>query len=142
MMRRHALLALAWFAVIAVGCGPTDEVLENRQWTDDMEFRITSDPLPPRARERVLYKVVVRDRKSGEPIERGEGRVFATSRDGANTWDALLPGPELGTYYGTVNFVTAGEWAIAIQFRRDSTRSLERMDWMQEVLNATTSTTP
>lgn len=142
MNRRYAVLALAWFSVMAVGCGPTDQVLENRQWTDDMEFRITLDPMPPRARERVLYKVVVRDRKSGEPIERGEGRVFATSRDGANTWDALLAGPELGTYYGTINFVTAGEWAIAIQFRRDSTRSLERMDWMQEVLNATPSTTP
>jgi hypothetical protein len=29
--------------------------------------------------------------------------------------------------------VTAGDWAIAIQFRRDSTKPLERIDWMQQV---------
>jgi len=128
-------LALGVAASVALaGCEARPrEIPPLRQWTDDMAFRISSEPTPPRARERTIYKVVVRDKESGQPIEGAEGRVFATSRDGANTWDALVAGPELGSYYGTLKFITAGEWAVAIQFRRDSTKKLERMDWIQEV---------
>ncbi|MBV6522983.1 MAG: hypothetical protein MNPFHGCM_03149 [Gemmatimonadaceae bacterium] len=107
-----------------------------RQWTEDMAFRINSEPMPPHAREKVLYKIQVRDSKTGEPVEGGEGRMFASSRDGASTWDGLVKGEELGTYYATLRYVTAGEWAVALQFRRDSTRRLQRMDWMQEVFAA------
>ena len=32
-----------------------------------------------------------------------------------------------------MNYITAGDWAVAIQFRRDSTQKLERIDWMQDV---------
>lgn len=96
-------------------------------------IRVTSDPLPPHARERNLYKVTVLDRKTNQPIENGEGRIFATSRDAVNIWDGLMPGPEVGVYYGTLNFITAGDWAVAVQFRRDSTHRLERVDWMQDV---------
>ena len=67
------------------------------------------------------------------PIENGEGRIFATSRDAVNVWDGLAAGPEVGVYYGTLNFITAGDWALAVQFRRDSTQRLERVDWMQDV---------
>lgn len=116
-----------------VACGPSQKNTDLRQWTDDLTFRISTDPLPPRAREKIIYKVVVQDKESNQPIERGEGRIFATSRDGANTWDALEPGPEPGTYYGSLKFITAGDWAVAIQFRRDSTQKLERVDWMQSV---------
>ena len=96
-------------------------------------IRVTSDPLPPHARERNLYKIVVLDRKTNQPIENGEGRIFATSRDGVNVWDGLTAGPEVGTYYSNLNFITAGDWAVAVQFRRDSTQRLERVDWMQDV---------
>lgn len=120
--------------LLLAGCDTRPrEIPPLRQWTDDMAFRITSEPSPPRARERTVYKVVVRDKESGQPIEGAEGRIFATSRDRASTWDALVAGPELGSYYGTLKFITAGEWAVAIQFRRDSTKKLERMDWVQEV---------
>lgn len=119
--------------LLGAACGPTQKATDLRQWTDDLTFRISTDPMPPRARERTIYKVVVQDKESRQPIEKGEGRVFATSRDGANTWDALEPGPEPGTYYGALRFVTAGDWAVAIQFRRDSTQKLERVDWMQTV---------
>ncbi len=112
------------------------KVPDLRFWTDDLAFRVSSEPVPPRARERVVYKVVVRDKETGQPIEGGEGRIFATSMDRQNTWDSFAPGPELGTYYATLRFITAGDWAIAIQFRRDSTKKLERMDWRQEVRNA------
>ncbi|MFL5576461.1 MAG: hypothetical protein ACJ79S_10885 [Gemmatimonadaceae bacterium] len=121
-------------AALSAGCGPTQKSTDLRQWTDDLSYRISTDPMPPRARERTLYKVVVQDKESRQPIERGEGRIFATSRDGANTWDALEPGPEPGTYYGTLKFITAGDWAVAIQFRRDTTqKQIERVDWMQTV---------
>jgi hypothetical protein len=99
-------------------------------------FSVSSDPMPPRARENVVYKIVVRDKKTRQPIDAGEGRIFATSEDRANTWDGLERGPELGTYYGRLHFITSGTWAVAIQFRRDSTASLERVDWMQDVLQA------
>ena len=96
-------------------------------------FTVSADPSPPAAREAVLFKVVVRDRKTSEPIENGEGRIFATSRDVVNVWDSFTLAPELGTYYGKLQFITAGDWAVAIQFRRDSTARLERVDWMQDV---------
>ncbi|GAC1467629.1 MAG: hypothetical protein PVSMB1_16600 [Gemmatimonadaceae bacterium] len=124
------------FALVVVACGGPARLPELRQWTDDLAFRISSDPMPPRAREKILYRVIVTDRKSGEPVQKGEGRIFATSRDGANVWDALERGPEIGTYYGSMRFVTAGDWAVAIQFRRDSVQRLERIDWMQDVHSA------
>ena len=110
-----------------------------RAASETMKFRITPDPSPPIAREPTLYKVVVQDKESNQPIEGGEGRIFAESRDGARTFYPLTPGPELGTSYGTLRYVLAGEWAVAIQFRRDSTDStsaVERIDWMQEVQGA------
>jgi len=138
-LRAAAVLAAAG---ALAACEPRARpVYELRQWTEDMSFRISSDPSPPRARETILYKVVVRDKETGQPIEGGEGRIFATSRDGADTWYPLEPGPELGTYYGRLKFITAGDWAIAIRFRRDSTKKLERMDWRQEV-RAERSSTP
>lgn len=135
MMRLTRFCTVLSIAALAA-CGPSQQDLSIRQWTDDMAFRINSDPVPPRAREQVRYKIQVRDSKTGEPVEGGEGRIFASTRDGASTWDGLAKGEELGTYYGTLKYVTAGEWAVALQFRRDSTRKLQRMDWMQEVFAA------
>ena len=43
-------------------------------------------------------------------------------------------GDEAGTYYGYLSFITSGEWAMAVEFRSDSTRKLERVDWIQGVL--------
>ncbi len=127
---RVGLVAVA--TAVAGSCSSPPNT-DMRQWTDDLTFRISNDPTPPRARERITYKVVVRDKGSGQPIEKGEGRIFATSKDGANSWDSFEPGPEPGTYYANMKFITAGAWAVALQFRRDSTQKLERVDWMQEV---------
>lgn len=132
MIRPSPLLTAAGFAFL-VGCQSGPQDLSMRLWTEDMSFRVLPDPAPPHAREKILYKVVVRDSKTGQPIEGGEGQIFASSRDGKDIWDSLVPGQELGTYYGTLNFITAGEWAVAVRFRRDSTKRLERLDWMQEV---------
>ena len=132
---RSVAAALALAALALTSCEQKPRALENRQWSDTFAFRITVNPSPPRAIEDAMYKVVVQDKKTGEPIETGEGRIFATSRDGANTDDGLAKGKEVGTYYGRLFFPTTGDWAVALQFRRDSTGRLERVDWVQSVNN-------
>lgn len=131
------LLLLGSLAAATSACGDSRRALENRQWSDSFAFRITVDPMPPRAIEDARYKVVVQDKKTGEPIETGQGRLFANSKDGARTDDGLEKGKEVGTYYGRLFFPTTGDWAIGLQFRRDSTSRLERVDWVQSVNNAT-----
>ncbi|MBX6331864.1 MAG: hypothetical protein IRY91_08455 [Gemmatimonadaceae bacterium] len=138
-MTVRRLLCLA-AVLAAAACGSGDDGLAYRAYTDHYVFRITADPTPPHARERTRYKVVVRDKDTGQPIEGGEGRIFASSRDGASTWDSFVAGPEVGTYYANLNYVVSGDWAVAIQFRRDSTHTLERADWMQEVAPERSST--
>ena len=143
MIGVHRLLPLLALGMLPLaGCRGESGPRPYRAASETMKFRITPDPSPPIAREPTLYKVVVQDKESSEPIEGGEGRIFAESRDGARTFYPLTPGPELGTYYGTLRYVLAGEWAVAIQFRRDSTDStsaIERVDWMQEVQGSTSS---
>jgi hypothetical protein len=139
--RRTAGLLLAAVA-LAAACGGEQAPRALRQITDSYLFTITPDQSPPHAREDVLYKVLVRDRESRQPIDAGEGQIFANNRDGASTWDGLAKGREIGTYYGKLNFVTSGDWAIAIRFRRDSTSKLERTDWMQDVLTERQTPTP
>jgi hypothetical protein len=93
------------------------------------------DPMPPRALEPITYRVVVQDKKTRQPIETGEGRIFATSADRANSSDGFKKEKELGTYTGHLFFATTGDWAAAIQFRRDKDPRLplERVDWIQTV---------
>jgi hypothetical protein len=126
---RSALLLPALWA-----CGPSQEPSDLRLWSDKRAFRISVEPMPPHALEPARFRIVVRDRTTGQPLQRGEGRIFATSADGANTDDGLAKGDEVGTFYGRLFFVTAGDWAVAIQFRADSTERLERVDWVQSVL--------
>ena len=98
-----------------------------------MAIRISFEPAPVAAREKIRFRVLVQDRESGQPIENGWGQVYATSSDRKNIYDNLVPGTELGTYYGTLNFLTAGTWALAVRFRRDSLAPLETVEWTQEV---------
>jgi hypothetical protein len=129
---RLALVAAAW---LAVACSTNTRVPELRLYTDDLAIRVSMEPTPPRAIDDVRFRVVVRDRKTGQPIEKGQGRVFATNEDRHNIDNGLEPGAEVGTYYTTLRFVNAGPWAMGIQFRRDSTARLQRTnDWMQDVL--------
>lgn len=120
-------------AMLLVACAPSAPNTDIRQWAGGMTFRISTDPLPPRAREEVRVKVVVLDQESRQPIEHGEGRVFAMNKDSVKVWDSLEYGPEPGTYRAKMEFITSGQWAIGLEFRRDSTRRLERMDWTQDV---------
>lgn len=131
-MKIFSRAALA--AMMIAACGPapipSTDYLAN---SEHLSFRVSFDPIPPHAREKTTYKVVVKDKETNQPLDNGEGRIFASSRDRANTWDALIRGPEPGTYYATLRYVTAGDWAVAVQFRSDSTKPLERIDWTQEV---------
>jgi hypothetical protein len=133
MLRRSALVIT--LAVFAASCGGSPKANELRLWSDSYAFRVTMDPMPPRALEPIVYRVVVRDKKTGQPIETGEGRIFATSADRANSNDGFKKEKELGTYSGRLFFATTGDWAAAIQFRRDKDprMPLERVDWIQGV---------
>lgn len=133
MPRRLALAPLVVAAVTS--CGPSPKATELRLWSDTYAFRVTVDPVPPKALEPAVYRVVVQDKKTGQPIETGEGRIFATSEDRANTSDGFKKEKELGTYSGRIFFATSGDWAAAIQFRRDKNPAmpLERVDWIQTV---------
>ena len=116
------LAALALLAGVSASCGPNERALDNRLWSDHFAFRVTVNPAPPHDIDDATYKIVVQDKKTGEPIEAGEGRIFATNKEDAriNTDDGLAKGKEVGTYYGRLRFQVTGEWAVAIQFRRTS----------------------
>ena len=129
-------LALGTFVALSLAaCGPNPKARELRLWSDSYAFRVTMDPMPPRALEPIPFRVVVSDKKTGQPIETGEGRIFASSKDGANTDDGFRKEKELGTYTGRLFFATSGDWAAAIQFRREigPQLRLERVDWTQMV---------
>jgi hypothetical protein len=119
-------------------CRPEPQKFTLRLETDTYTFRVSADPLPPRAREHARYTVVVTDRMTKQPIEDGQGRIFASNAgpddpDRRTVWDGLASAEQVGTYTANLNFVTAGNWAMALEFRRDSTSRLERIDWRQDV---------
>jgi hypothetical protein len=132
----HALLTVA--LVLVAACRPEAQQFTLRLDSDSYSFRVSADPLPPRARERTLYTVIVTDRKTKQPLETGEGRIFASNAgpedpDRRTVWDGLAKAEQVGTYTARLNFVTAGNWAMALEFRRDSTSRLERIDWRQDI---------
>lgn len=136
----RSLERLLFAATIAgvVACGPTGPQPAVRLFTNDLAVAISFEPSPPRALEQIEFTIVVRDAKTGEPIEGGEGRLFATNEDRKSVDNGLTPGEELGTYHTRLFFVNAGPWAIGFQFRRDSTQRLQRTnDWLQEVFPET-----
>lgn len=129
-------IPLALLSAAVLSCGSSEAPGAVRLATDEFEFRVVPDLVPPRALERITYTIVIKDKATKEPIVNGEGRIFATNSDRKSTWNGFVYGPEVGTYRATLTFVTAGEWALGIEFRRDSTRGLQRtLDWRQTVRN-------
>ena len=128
------LLLLA--ATGASSCFGGDHQLELRQGTESYKMVITSDPIPPHAREDVIYTVKVTDRKTGQPVETGEGRIFANTgvNGGPHTFDGFQKAPQVGTYTAKLNYVSAEQWAVGIQFHSDPSKPLEKTEWMQDVL--------
>jgi hypothetical protein len=134
-------IVLALFVTIAA-CSREPRQRQLRMISQNYSFTIIPSQAPPHAREAILYKVVIRDRDSRQPIETGEGQIYASNEARSNTWDGFTKGAEVGTYYGKLNFVTAGLWAVAIRFRRDSLHPLEKIEWMQDVLNERQAAVP
>ena len=117
---------IALLLLFSAACTASDRPRgELRFWTDRYALRVSSEPSPPRARAQVRYKVVVSDKESGRPMERAEGQVYASNGQGTNTYGTLAPGPELGTYYTTLRFINAGEWALNMRFRGAPGDSIE-----------------
>lgn len=139
-MRRGTSLVLGLALLSACQSGPKQPKMY--YFSPNYDFTIYPSEAPPHARATITYKVVVRDRKSRQPIENGEGQIYSNNAEGAKTWDGFAYGPEIGTYYGKLDFVTAGLWAIGVRFRRDSLHPLEKIEWMQDVLNERPSSTP
>ena len=133
--RARAVLLVGTLGLLVAGadCGAPRRP-EIRQGSKTYMFNITSDPIPPHAREDVIYTITVRDRESNQPIDNGEGRIFANTLEGARTWDGFTKAPAVGTYTAKLRFVASGQWAIGIQFHSDSTKPLEKTEWMQDVL--------
>src|SRR4051794_11591561 len=130
-MRGTAVVLL--LATMITACGPSDAKPPGlRHISRSYSYVITPDDVPPHARQDIHYTVSIVDAKTRQPIESGEGQLFASNKDGAKTWDGMVYGPEPGVYRAKVSFVTAGMWAVAIRFRRDSLHPLERIDWMQD----------
>ncbi|HMI57221.1 MAG TPA: hypothetical protein VK511_04185 [Gemmatimonadaceae bacterium] len=135
-MRYALVMAIAMVSLVA--CGPKaagTATTDYRAFTEHYAFNITSDPSPPHAREKVVFKIRVRDKNSSQPIEGGEGIIYGNTEDGGGkTWDSFTPGQAPGTYTANLKFVVAQNWALALQFRKDSTQKLEKVDtWYQQV---------
>ena len=132
------VLAPVVVALAGMGCTPEKPNTDMRLWTSEFEFRISADVVPPRALETTNYTITVRDKKTREPIVNGQGRIFATNADHKTIWDGFSYGPEVGTYHARLMFITAGEWAMNVQFRRDSTQTLVKPedDWRQMIRQA------
>ena len=149
MATRTAITAAALAAI--TGCGGGEKGPRPlRQNSMSYAFVIKPDDSPPHARQDINYTVQVFDAKTRQPIENGAGQLFAgkpidpdaPSGPQSKTWDGLTYGPEIGMYRAKLNFVIAGTWAVAIRFQRDSLHPLERIDWMQDVLDERPTPTP
>jgi hypothetical protein len=133
--RARGVLLIGSIGLLVAGadCGSPRRP-EIRQGSKSYVFNITSNPIPPLAREDVIYTITVRDRETNQPIDNGEGRIFANTLEGARTWDGFTKAPAVGTYTAKLRFVASGQWAIGIQFHSDATKPLEKTEWMQDVL--------
>ena len=132
-------LVIAIAAASLLACGPKgagSASTEYRAFAEHCAFSIASEPSPPHAREKTLFKIRVRDKTTSQPIEGGEGIIYGNTEDNSGkTWDSFTPGQAPGTYTAKLEFVVATNWALALQFRKDSTQALEKVDtWYQTVL--------
>src|SRR6476620_10802253 len=136
MSARQATLTTA-IALTVTACGGGDNSPPPlRQNSMSYSFVIKPDDSPPHARQDIHYIIQVFDKKTRQPIENGIGKPIeesAPTGPQSKTWDGMAYGPEVGSYRAKLNYVVAGQWAVAIRFQRDSLHPLERIDWMQDV---------
>lgn len=131
-------MLLAAVPLLTAACeGDKRPIGELRMRTKSFTIRISPETRPTRALEPIYWRVVVHDRETGTPIQGGQGRIFATSKDRKSIANGLEETGELGTYRTNLMYVTAGMWAMAMEFRKDSTEPLQRTeDWTQDIMSA------
>ena len=96
VLRSLAVGAVGALSLVAAACSERGPLRpEIRLTAGDYSMRISTDPMPPHARERQRWRVVVTSRETNQPIQGGEGRIFSTSRDGRSIWDGLVKGEEV-----------------------------------------------
>jgi hypothetical protein len=131
------LVPAAVIGVLAAACGRSESSEKAlRQGTLSYSFSVRASESPPYAQDSIRYDILVVDQKTRQPIQAGEGQIYANHPQGPRTWDGLVYGPEVGTYHGWLVYTMPGTWSVNIRFRRDSTAVLEHTDWMQDVLTA------
>jgi hypothetical protein len=120
------MAGVAALSIPAASCSPPgSRPPDLKTFTESFAMQVTWLPFPPYAREPILFRIVIRDKKTRAPIERGEGQIYASSADGINVHDSFIPAAASGTYTARLHFITAGEWAVGIRFRKDSVSKLE-----------------
>lgn len=133
-MRPRVAALLALGAALAA-CGPQKSgPVGMHYFTKSYTFDIQPTQAPPHAREPITYTITILDRDTRQPIENGEGQIYANNAEGSRTWDGFANGKAVGSYVGTISYVTSGLWAVGMRFRRDSLHPLEKIEWMQDVL--------
>ena len=65
----------------------------------------------------IRYTITVLDRKTRQPIENGDGQLFAQPSTDVpsgriETYDGFAYGPEVGVYHAKLSFVIPGTWAV------------------------------
>jgi hypothetical protein len=131
-MPSPALLPAAVLVLTLAGCSSPPREPGIPLGTESFLMTVSVDTVPIIAQERVRMKLVVRDRETKQPVQNGEGRIFA-SKDGVKTYDGLAKGEGVGTYYANLFFAVSGEWAFGVEFHADSTKRLERDNWSMTV---------
>ena len=134
---RRTMCAMLALLLVASSCGAPNRSGQLRQGTTSYKFDITTPNAPPVAGDDVTYVIVVRDRNTGQPIETGEGRLFA--RAGAGVTGSFVKAPQVGQYVGTLRFPRAGGWVVGFRFRDQPAKALELTQWSQDVRSTTPS---
>jgi hypothetical protein len=126
-------LVMACSVVLSSACN-NSRPYEVFAFSEGYRISVTADSMPPHAQDDMNWRVRVQDAKTGQPIEGGEGMVWARTRNSTHEVRARIhPGPELGIYRGKLMLVMAGDWQMGVQFRRDSTAPWASLDWIQSV---------
>jgi hypothetical protein len=124
------LLAVCVISAACASDSPPGEINVRRE---GLRLRITAETLPPKAMDKVIFRVVVTDEKTGEPVHGGQGSVWGRNKDYHEISNGLAEAAALGTYETDLTFITAGVWHLGVLFRRDSTQPYASVNWTQEV---------
>ena len=117
----------------------SSECREWRQGTAGYKFVIISPTVAPAVEDSVAYRLSVLNRSTGQPVEDGEGHLFA--RAGETVTANLMKAPQVGQYLATIRFPRAAEWSVTLRFRERTAKAFEETQWLQSVGSTSPSRT-